>query len=134
MTTGAQTRAEALATGLYAHQISFAVFGSGASFPLLFVAMFLFAIAFGALHTIQNLWRPILLTRIDAQSSESQGATVLSIESQTCRTATMLLAPILGLAVDWIISNQAVGPFWIVGALGAAVALVFALTSTGAGA
>ena len=85
-------------------------------------------IAFVALHAIQNLWRPMFLTRVDAQSSESQGATVLSIESQTCRTATMVVAPTLGFAVDWVISHQAGGSFWPVGVVGAVVALVFFLT------
>ena len=85
-------------------------------------------VAFVALHAIQNLWRPMFLTRIDAQSSESRGATVLSIESQTCRTATMVAAPTLGFSVDWVISNQAGGSFWPVGAVGAVVALVFFVT------
>ena len=61
---------------------------------------------FVALHILHNLWRPMLLTRIDSQSSESRGATLLSIESQTCRTTTMFAAPAIGFAVDWVLSNQ----------------------------
>lgn len=84
--------------------------------------------AFVALHVMHNLWRPIFLTRIDTQSSEFRGATVLSIESQTCRAATMVVAPALGLAVDWVIAHQAGGSFWPVGAVGAVIALAFFLT------
>ncbi len=44
-------------------------------------------VAFLVLHVVQNLWRPILISRFDTYGSESQGATVLSIESQARRGA-----------------------------------------------
>lgn len=63
-------------------------------------------IAFVALYVLQNLWKPILTSRIYAAVDERQGATILSIESQAHRLVTMALAPLLG----WIIDTT--GAFW----------------------
>ncbi|MBU1240422.1 hypothetical protein KJ865_12000, partial [Myxococcota bacterium] len=57
---------------------------------------------FVLLSVLQNLWRPILVSRFDNHSSESSGATILSIESQGKSFATMLLAPLLGFLVDTV--------------------------------
>ena len=81
--------------------------------------------AFILLHVVQNLWRPVLISRFDAHGTESQGATLLSIESQGRRTSSMVIAPALGLAIDWTQANQQAGAFWPVGVLGLAVALAF---------
>lgn len=81
--------------------------------------------AFVFLHVIQNVWRPILLGRFDAGTSEARGATVLSIESQVRRVATIIVAPLLGLAIDYVKAHGPGGPFWPVGLLGAVVALLF---------
>ncbi|MCF6287220.1 MAG: MFS transporter [Candidatus Hydrogenedentes bacterium] len=78
--------------------------------------------AFVGLYLIQNLWRPALVSRLNAVSDPSMSATTLSIESQARSLATFVMAPLLGLAVD------AVG-LWPVGALGAVVALI-ALSAT----
>ncbi|MGY8826764.1 MAG: hypothetical protein ACKVJG_23075 [Candidatus Latescibacterota bacterium] len=86
-------------------------------------------VAFVSLHVVQNIWRPILISRFDSHSSEAQGATVLSIESQGRRTATMLIAPLLGLAVDWVRAGQIGGPFWPIGLLGLVIAIAFRLTA-----
>ena len=85
--------------------------------------------AFVLLHVVQNIWRPILVSRFDTHSSEAQGATVLSIESQARRAATMIIAPALGLAVDWVRAAEVGGPFWPVGLLGLLVAIAFLLTA-----
>ena len=87
--------------------------------------------AFVLLHVLQDLWRPALISRIDAFGEESQGATVLSIESQGRRVATMALAPLLGVAMD-VAKNQGLGggPFWPIGVLGVAVGLLFLLAIT----
>lgn len=84
---------------------------------------------FLVLFVLQNLWRPVLISRFDAHSSEAQGATVLSIESQAKSISTMLVAPVLGLAVDQVAARGIGGEFWPVGALGAAIALLFFLTT-----
>jgi MFS family permease len=85
----------------------------------------LLIVAFGSLHVLQNFWRPILITRIDARGDESQGATLLSIESQSRRLVTMVTAPLLGLAVDLVSSHGLGGPFWPVGLLGLFVSAIF---------
>ncbi|MFQ5382001.1 MAG: hypothetical protein ACE5EF_10315, partial [Dehalococcoidia bacterium] len=69
--------------------------------------------------------RPVLISRFDEQGDESQGATILSIESQARRFATMILAPVLGLAIDAVGRHDLGGPFWPAGLLGLAVGLAF---------
>jgi hypothetical protein len=81
------------------------------------------------LAVLQNLWRPIQISRFDARSEESQGATILSVESQAKSASTVIIAPALGWAVDYVQSHGVGGPFWPVAALGAALAFLFFLTS-----
>lgn len=85
---------------------------------------------FVALHVLQNLWRPVLVSRFDSHSDEAQGATVLSIESQARGLAVVALAPLLGYLADLAASHE-VGriPFWPVAAVGALLGLLFCLTS-----
>jgi len=85
--------------------------------------------AFVLLDVLHNVWRPVQLGRFDTHGRETQGATLLSIESQARRGGTALLAPLLGLAVDWVKASELGGPFWPVGVLGAAAAVGFALTA-----
>lgn len=82
------------------------------------------AVAFIAVHVLQNLWRPVLLGRLDSQSEARHGATVLSIESQGHRLATMVLAPALGLAVDAVLAHGPGGAFWPIGVAGALAAVL----------
>jgi len=87
---------------------------------------------FVVLYTIQNLWRPVLISRFDAHSDESKGATVLSIESQAKSLSTMVIAPLLGLAVDLArIHHVGASEFWPVGVMGFLIALAFFLTGKG---
>ena len=74
-------------------------------------------VAFVGVHLVQNLWRPALVSRLNAASDPELSATTLSIESQARSLATLVIAPLLGLAVD------AAG-LWPVGALGVLVAAV----------
>jgi len=85
---------------------------------------------FVVLYVMQNLWRPILISRFDAHSDEAKGATVLSIESQAKSVSTMIIAPLLGLAID-IVRYRGIGAseFWPLGVLGAVIALGFFLTA-----
>jgi MFS family permease len=83
---------------------------------------------FVLLFLLQNFWRPVLVARVDCYSDETRGATVLSIESQAKTVSTMVVAPLLGLAVDSVRAYGPGGDFWPVAALGAAVALVFFVT------
>lgn len=84
--------------------------------------------AFVLLDVVHNLWRPVQLGRFDTHGRETQGATLLSIESQVRRVGTALLAPLLGFAVDTVEASDRGGPFWPVGVVGAMTALGFALT------
>jgi len=97
--------------------------------PLLFFGYYYAAvIGFIALALLQNFWRPILISRFDAYASETKGATVLSIESQAKSVSTMIIAPILGIAVDFARGQSLGGEFWPVAAIAAVVALLILLT------
>jgi MFS family permease len=58
------------------------------------------AFSFVFLLIILNIWRPILMSRIDEVSDSKTGATVLSIDSQASSLFVMISAPLIGLAVD----------------------------------
>jgi len=88
--------------------------------------------AFVVLHTLQNLWGPLMYSRLDDNSREEQGATLLSIESQVSSLAAMVLAPALGWSVDLVAEHGLGGSYWPVGALGLLVALVFFATGRSA--
>ena len=92
--------------------------------PLLWFRLnYAIIICFVMLAIMQNFWRPLLISRVNAHSTPEMGATVLSIESQAKSFATMLIAPVLGLVVD------RVGGFWPVGVVGAVVATGIVLTA-----
>ena len=98
--------------------------------PLLYFRLYPFAIAgFVLIYLVQNFWHPILISRFDEHASEARGATVLSIESQAQSVAIMIIAPVLGLAVDYLKNGQFGGEFWPIGAFGAAIALFAYLTA-----
>ena len=90
----------------------------------------LLIVAFVLLHVLQDLWRPVLISRFDEYGSEAQGATILSIESQSRRFVTMLLAPAIGLAVDTAQTQSLGGAFWPIGVVGVVVGLLFFATAT----
>ncbi len=79
--------------------------------------------SFVLLHVLQNVWRPVLISRFDAHADGSGGATVLSIESQLRRAATMLLAPTIGFAVD--LAQTSGGGLWPIGIAGACISAIF---------
>ena len=82
-------------------------------------------VAFVALNVLHNLWRPVLISRFDTHGSAIQGASLLSVESQARRVATMIMAPILGFGVDAAIAADSVNPWWPVGALGLLCSILF---------
>ena len=100
-----------------------------AMIPLLFFEYYYVAIAgFVALYIIQNFWRPVLISRFDAHATEMSGATVLSIESQAKSLSTMIIAPVLGLTVDYVLAHGLGGEFWPIGIIAASVALIVIVT------
>ena len=87
-------------------------------------------VGFVLLYLLQNVWRPVLISRFDAYSDEKSGATVLSVESQAKSTATMIMAPLLGFAVDGVKTHDiGQSEFWPIAVLGAVVALGFLITA-----
>ncbi len=97
--------------------------------PLLYFRLYSIAIpGFVLLYLMQNFWHPILISRFEEHVSETRGATILSIENQAQSVSIMIIAPVLGLAVDYLRRGDFGGEFWPVGAFGAAIALIAFLT------
>lgn len=89
--------------------------------------------AFVGLSVLQNVWRPLLMARLDSHSAPEQGATILSIESQAKSLGIMLLAPLLGWTVDATARLGGERNFWPVAVAGLALAsLVLATGRPGA--
>jgi MFS family permease len=84
--------------------------------------------AFVMLHLVHNLWRPVLISRLDQHGSAAQGASLLSVESQSRRVATILVAPLLGYAVDTASAAGSTSPWWPVGVLGLLCSTLFLAT------
>ncbi len=73
----------------------------GLLIPLLgFKMSALSILVFLLIYMLQNIWRPLLVSRLNACSKPEQSATTLSIESQAKSTVAMIAAPVLGLAAD----------------------------------
>ena len=80
---------------------------------------------FIALNVVQNLWRPVLLSRLDEVSDGAEGATILSIESQVRSLFTLAVAPVLGALVDHMGDAGDSTRFWPVPAIGLGLAVLF---------
>jgi len=83
---------------------------------------------FIGLYFLQNIWRPILISRFDKFATEEDGATVLSIESQAKSIAAMIFAPAVGFFIDLVKSRNFGGEFWPVAALGAVFSFIMIVT------
>ncbi len=66
-------------------------------------------VAFVLLAVFQNLWRPILISRVAEEADAKQTATVLSIESQAKSLFVAIVAPLLGWSVD-LVARHAAAP------------------------
>lgn len=96
--------------------------------PLLYFELYYVAVGgFIVLAVVQNLWRPLLISRFDTYASEEKGATVLSIESQTKSVSTVVMAPLFGVAVDSVRAGGIGGEFWPVAAIASVIALFILL-------
>lgn len=85
--------------------------------------------AFVLLAVLQNLWRPILVSRVASHADSAQTATVLSIESQAKSLFVVIVAPLLGWAVDLITPYDQALRFLPIAALGILVSAT--MLSTG---
>ncbi|MBN1299928.1 MAG: MFS transporter [Melioribacteraceae bacterium] len=95
--------------------------------PLFYFEIYLAAILlFAILFLMQNLWRPVQISRFDEFATEQEGATILSIESQAKSFATMIIAPVIGVLVDLAIKYNLGGEFWVIAFLGSVVSIYFA--------
>ncbi|MCD6116844.1 MFS transporter [bacterium] len=83
---------------------------------------------FIGLYFLQNIWRPILISRFDKFATEEDGATVLSIESQAKSIAAMIFAPIAGMFIDLVRTRNIGGEFWPVAAVGAVLSIAMVVT------
>jgi MFS family permease len=90
--------------------------------------------AFVVASLLQNFWRPILITRVDDETDSEMGATMLSIESQAKAIGAMILAPLVGLAIDYapkIVPNHPDKPaLWVAGLIAAVITLAGAAVPT----
>ncbi|MFN3191236.1 MAG: MFS transporter [Aureliella sp.] len=94
------------------------------------IAVAIVASSLIAILILQNLWRPILISGLDEHGNSRFGATLLSIESQSQRATTMVLAPLLGIAVDWTsgglssgFQTHSIRPMWPIALLGLIVSI-----------
>ncbi len=85
--------------------------------------------AFVLLNVLQSVWRPILISRFDDCSVAQSGATILSIESQSQRLATLLVAPVVGCAIDHVGQHPGTGHYWPIAVVGFAAALAILATT-----
>ena len=92
----------------------------------LFSVRWLLILCFVFLYMLQNVWRPVLISRIDEHSTEENGATILSIESQAKSLGTMVLAPLIGFVVDLAGGATAgISAFWPISIIGIVIAASF---------
>lgn len=84
-------------------------------------------VVFIVLHVLQNIWRPMQISRFDSCGRPETGATILSIESQAKSLLTIIAAPLLGIAIDFINRGSAEKNLWPVGALGLLVSGIIVL-------
>ena len=101
----------------------------GASFGLLLLGTItvwtgLAIFSFVVLGVMQNLWRPILVSRVADQAEETAMATVLSVESQAKSLGTSLIAPVIGLAIDLMPKQYQFAPIAVMGICVATLAFV----------
>jgi MFS family permease len=85
---------------------------------------------FVAASLLQNLWRPILITRVDNETESKMGATMLSIESQAKAVGAMVLAPLVGWTVDACTVHRDRPALWAAGLIAAFITLLGAAVPT----
>ena len=85
--------------------------------------------AFVVLAGLQNLWRPIQVSRYSEDAPADSMATMLSVESETRSLFVAGVAPLLGWTVDVVRSQDASLQFMPVAILGLAVSLILLITN-----
>jgi MFS family permease len=85
---------------------------------------------FVAATLLQNVWRPITVSRVDNETESSAGATMMSIESQVRSVGAMILAPAVGYLVDVMTANPERPALWVAGLISAIILLLGAAVPT----
>ena len=103
--------------------------GFGGTFSLLLVGTLsdwtsVAVISFVILAVIQNIWRPILVSRVADQVDDANMATILSVESQAKSLGVAVLAPLIGWCIDIAPAPYQFVPIALAGLLIAATALL----------
>jgi len=70
------------------------------------------ALTFVGLATLQNLWRPVQVSRFHGRADANATATVLSVESQASALFTAAVAPLLGACIDWLADGEGAAPLY----------------------
>ena len=87
-------------------------------------------VGFAGVAIVYNVYRPLLISRVDAASDRGMKATVLSVESQATTLAAIVLAPAAGLVADLAASRPgAFDGLWAVAAVALGLALPIGLLS-----
>ena len=86
--------------------------------------------AFIILAIVQNLWRPMLVSRCAEVADPKEFATVLSVESQLKAIFTVIAAPLLGIWVDSLKQTIPQWQFLPVGIIGVILSLTMLLWLT----
>ncbi len=105
--------------------VLFALLGLSAWLNYLWVVVLLFVV----INVLQNIWRPILISRFDQYTNPDSGATSLSIESQAQRLATLIAAPVVGFWIDTVSVSGDQQQYWPIGIVGGVVALIMWLSA-----
>ncbi|WP_158222769.1 MFS transporter [Rhodopirellula sp. MGV] len=110
--------------GMFAATFVFVLVGTLTPWSMLAVVGFI------ALAILQNIWRPVLVSRIADQVDETNMATVLSVESQAKSFGIAILAPIIGMLIDNTPEGYQFSAIAIVGIAVSLLALFFSRSST----
>jgi MFS family permease len=103
---------------LYIFSFMLIIFGVIIGYNLLVVGAFII------LAIVQNLWRPMLVSRCAEVADPKEFATVLSVESQLKAIFTVIAAPLLGLWVDSLNQTIPQWQFLPVGIIGVVLSLI----------
>lgn len=80
-------------------------------------------IGFVVLAVLLNIWKPVFTSRFYESAESESAATTLSIANQSKTLAVLVLAPLLGLAVDGAASSGSLLSLWPVAVAGIAFSL-----------
>ncbi len=105
---------------------AFAALGCGAALG----SLWLMIAAFASIAVLDNLWLPVVVSRVVSGVAPERTATVLSIKSQSKSLFVAIVAPLLGWSVDLITAASHDGPTYMaswrflpIAAIGVAISL-----------